>query len=150
MLLDHLPVVLQFSRGMTFEREPIEWDDEIKMLIEVLEEKAADGVLTRQERALMDIVETMQLLDPEGNGLHEFWHTALNHRRIIHSFDMIGADAIVDALNASQWCQTRNADLDQYSETEAEYLAGIEEELYEALGELPDLVAEFIEDEIGR
>jgi len=134
---------------MTFEREPIEWDDEITMLIERLEEKAEEGGLTRKERALLDVVETVQLLDPEGDGLHEFWQTPLNHRRIINSFDMIGASAMVDALNASQWCQTRDADLDQYTETEGEYLAGIEEELDMALSELADQVAEFIEDELG-
>ncbi|QTN31622.1 hypothetical protein HZ994_04545 [Akkermansiaceae bacterium] len=134
---------------MTFEYEPIEWDDEITLLIDRLEEKSADGGLTRQERALMDVVETVQLLDPEGEGLHEFWQTPLNHRRIISSFDLVGASAVVDALNASQWCQTRGDDRDQYSETESEYLAGIEDELYEALAELPDQVAEFIEDEIG-
>ena len=134
---------------MTFEREPIEWDDDITMLIETLEEKAEQSGLTRKERALMDVVETVQLLDPEGDGLHEFWHTPLDHRRIINSFDMIGADAVVDALNASQWCQTRDADLDQLSETEGEYLAGIQEELDDALADLPDIVAEFIEDELG-
>ncbi|MFT3991334.1 MAG: hypothetical protein QM680_07975 [Luteolibacter sp.] len=135
---------------MTFDHEPIEWDDEITLLIDRLEEKAADGGLTRQERALMDVVETVQLLDPEGDGLHEFWQSALNHKRIIASFDMIGSSAMVDVLNASQWCQTRNADLDQYTETEGEYLAGIEEDLQEALSELPDIVAEFIEDELAE
>ena len=134
---------------MTFEREPIEWDDEITMLIENLEEKEEEGGLSRKERALLDVVETVQLLDPEGESLHEFWQTPLNHRRIINSFDMVGASAMVDVLNASQWCQTRDADLDQYTETEGEYLAGIEEELDAALSELPDQVAEFIEDELG-
>ncbi len=134
---------------MTFEHEPIEWDDEITMLIDRLEEKSADGGLTREERALMDVVETVQLLDPEGDGLHEFWQTPINHRRIITSFDMVGASGMVDALNASQWCQTR-ADLDRYSETESDYLATIEEELYEALSELPDQVGEFVDDELSE
>lgn len=134
---------------MTFLHEPIEWDDEITMLIDQLEEKSADGGLTREERALMDVVETVQLLDPEGDGLHDFWQTPLNHRRIINSFDLVGASAIVDALNASQWCQTRGDDRGQYSETESDYLAGIEEELYEALGELEEQVGEFVEDELG-
>ncbi|MEK6232667.1 MAG: hypothetical protein N2A42_12530 [Luteolibacter sp.] len=133
---------------MTFEQEPIEWDDEITLLIDRIEEKSAEGGLTREERALMDVVETVQLLDPEGDGLHEFWQTALNHRRIITSFDLVGASAMVDVLNASQWCQTRNADLDQYTETESDYLASIQEELYEALSELAEQVAEFIEDEL--
>jgi hypothetical protein len=133
---------------MTFEHEPIEWDDEITLLIDRIEEKSAEGGLTREERALMDVVETVQLLDPEGDGLHEFWQTALNHRRIISSFDLVGASAMVDVLNASQWCQTRNADLDQYTETESEYLGSIQEELYEALSELAEQVAEFVEDEL--
>jgi hypothetical protein len=149
MFLDRMPAGLQFSREMTFEREPIEWDDDIEILIEKLEEKAEQGGLTRKERALMDVVETVQLLDPEGDGLHEFWHTPIDHRRIINSFDMVGASAMVDVLNASQWCQTRDADLDQLTETEGEYLAGIQEELDEALSELPDQVAEFIEDELA-
>ncbi|MEO5713044.1 MAG: hypothetical protein ABIT37_06110 [Luteolibacter sp.] len=87
---------------MTFDHEPIEWDDEITLLIDRLEEKSAEGGLTRQERALMDVVETVQLLDPEGDGLHEFWQSALDHSRIINSFDLIGSSAMVDVLNASQ------------------------------------------------
>ena len=55
---------------------------------------------------------------------------------------------MVDVLNASQRCQTRNEDRGQYITTESEYLATIEEDLYDALGELPDLVGEFIEDEL--
>jgi hypothetical protein len=93
----------------------------------------------------MDIVETVQLLDPKGDGLHEFWQTAVNHRRIITSFDMVGASAMVDALNASQWCQTRKS---EYTETESDYLGSIQEELYEALSELAEQVAEFVEDEL--
>lgn len=133
-----------------FGYEPIEWDDDITRLIDRLEEKAADGGLTRQERALMDVVETVQLLDPEGEGLHEFWQSELDHRRIIKSFDLIGSSAMVDVLNASQWCQNGPDDRGQYSETEADYLVSIEEELHEAMSELPDLVAEFVEDELTR
>lgn len=130
-----------------FGYEPIEWDRDITRLIDRLEEKTEDGeALTRPERALMDVVETVQLLDPEGEGLHEFWQSEIDHRRIIKSFDLIGASAVVDSLNASQWCQNRPDDRDSYTETESDYLTSIEEELYEALGELPDLVAEFVED----
>jgi hypothetical protein len=135
---------------MTFNHAPIEWDDEITLLIERLDEKAANGGLTRQERALIDIVETVELLDPEGDGLHEFWQSALDHSRIINSFDLVGASAIVDALNASQWCQTQDANRDQYTETESDYLAGIEEELYQTLSELPDLIREFVDDELNE
>lgn len=36
---------------------------------------------------------------------------------------------MVDVLNASQRCQTRNEDRGQYITTESEYLATIEEDL---------------------
>lgn len=144
LCLDHTIDQLQFSSGMNFDHEPIEWDDEITLLIDKLEEKSAEGGLTREERALMDVVETVQLLDPEGDGLHEFWQTPLDHRRIINSFDLVGSSAMVDVLNASQWCQTRNT---EYTETESDYLASIEEDLYEALSTLAEQVSEFVEDE---
>jgi hypothetical protein len=67
---------------------------------------------------------------------------------VISSFDMTGASIIVDALNASRWCQTRKQDREDYSETESEYLATIEEELPAGMDELVDLVLEFIADEI--
>ncbi|RYD85602.1 MAG: hypothetical protein EOP84_01975 [Verrucomicrobiaceae bacterium] len=72
-----------------------------------------------------------------------------NHRRIIKSFDLVGASALVDSLYASQWCQNRPDDRDDYTKTGSAYLTGIQEELYDALGELPDLVAEFVEDELS-
>lgn len=134
---------------MTFDYEPIEWSDEIMVLIDELDEKSADEGLSREERALVDVVETVQLLDPEGDGLHDFWQSGIDHRRIINSFDMVGSSAMVDVLNASQWCQTRSSDRDQYSETESEYLASIEEDMYEALSELVEQVEEFVEDELN-
>jgi hypothetical protein len=135
---------------MTFRPEPIEWDDQIALLLEQIEEKASDGGLARQEQALMDIVETVELLQADGDGLHDFWQSPLDHRRIIKSFDLIGSSAMVDVLNASQWCQTRPADRDLYTETESDHLASIEDDLHEALSELPDLLADFVEDEMAE
>lgn len=134
---------------MTFDYEPIEWSDEILVLVDNLDEKVADGGLEREERALLDVIETVQVLDPEGDGLHDFWQSGVDHQRIINSFDMVGSSAMVDVLNASKWCQSRSESRDDYSEKESEYLASIEEDLYEAMGELPDLVDEFVEDELG-
>ncbi len=131
---------------MIFDQEPIEWSDAFSALIEQLEEKAEAGGLSRAERALLDVVETVRLLDPKGDGLHDFWQSDLDHRRVINSFDLVGSSAMVDVLNASQWCQTRPDSRDDYSETEAEYLAGIEEELYDAMCELPELVDEYVEE----
>jgi len=131
---------------MSFDAETIEWSDEVLVLADSLDEKLAESGLEREERALLDVIETVQLLDPEGDGLHEFWHSGVDHQRIINSFDMIGSSAMVDVLNASKWCQSRSESLDDYSETESEYLSSIEEDLNEALNELPDLVDDFIEE----
>jgi hypothetical protein len=68
---------------------------------------------------------------------------------VINSFDLIGAATLVDPLNASRWCETRTPDREDYSETEADYLATIEEDLPSGLDEVIDLVMEFMEDELG-
>jgi hypothetical protein len=129
-------------------QEPIEWPDEIEILIDRLEGDAADRELDREERALMDVYETVPVLESE-DSLHEFWQSPLDHQRIIKSFDLIGATGIVDVLNASRWCGSRSEDRNDYSETEAEYLATIEEDLPSAMDELIDLTLDFIEEELG-
>jgi hypothetical protein len=131
-----------------FFEEQIGWPDKVEILIDELEHESAERELSREERALMDVYETVPILESR-DGLHEFWQSSINHQRVIKSFDLIGAAIIVDALNASQWCQTRTLDREDYSETEAEYLASIEEELPAGMDELVDLVLEFIADELG-
>lgn len=131
-----------------FAQEPIEWPEEIEILIDRLENEASSRDLSREERALMDVYETVPLLESE-DGLHEFWQSPLDHQRIIKSFDLIGATTLVDPLNASRWCGTRSQDRSDYSETEADYLASIEEELPAGMDELIDLVMDFIEEELG-
>jgi hypothetical protein len=127
--------------------EPIEWPEEVEMLIDRLESESAQRDLSREERALMDVYETVPMLESE-DGLHEFWQSAVDHQRIIKSFDLIGAATLVDPLNASRWCGTRSQDRSDYSETEADYLATIEEELPAGMDELVELVLDFIEDEL--
>ena len=134
---------------MSFDVETIEWSDEVLVLADGLDEKLTEGGLSREERALLDVIETVTMLDPEGDGLHEFWQSGVDHQRIINSFDLVGSSAMVDVLNASKWCQTRTESRDDYSETESEYLASIEDDMYEALSELPDLVDDFIEEELS-
>ena len=129
-------------------QEPIEWPDEVEVLIDHLESKMAGRALSREERALIDVYETVPILESE-DCLHEFWQSPIDHQRVINSFDLIGASTIVDPLNASRWCQTRTPDREDYSETESEYLATIEEELPSGMDELVDLVLEFIEEELG-
>jgi hypothetical protein len=131
-----------------FTQEPIEWPDEVEMLIDQLEGAASERALSREERAIMDVYEAVPILESQ-DCLHEFWQSGLNHQRIISSFDLIGASTIVDPLNASRWCQTRTSDREDYSETESDYLATIEEELPSGMDELVDLVLEFIEEELG-
>ena len=96
----------------------------------------------------MDVYETVPLLESE-EGLHAFWQSGVNHQRIIGSFELVGATTLVDPLNASRWCETRPEDRNDYSETEEEYLSTIEEELFEGMDELVDIVLTFIEEELG-
>jgi hypothetical protein len=131
-----------------FDQEPIEWPDEVEILIDRLDSESAERALTRVERALIDVYETVPLLE-SNDGLHDFWQSGVDHQRIINSFDLIGAATLVDSLNASRWCETRSADRDDYSESESDYLATIEEELPAALDELVDHVMNFIEDELS-
>lgn len=131
-----------------FSQEPIAWPDKIEILIDDLENEAISRDLGREERALMDVYETVPILESR-DCLHEFWQSSIDHQRVISSFDLIGASTIVDALNASRWCQTHKQDREDYSETETDYLATIEEELPAGMDELIDLVLEFIADELG-
>lgn len=137
---------IQYPPSMLLQ-DAIEWPDEVEVLVDQLEGESAERDLTREERALMDIYETVPVLESQ-DCLHEFWQSGMNHQRIINSFDLIGATGLVDPLNASRWCETRTEDRNDYSETESSYLTSIEEELAEGMDELVDLVVEFIEEEM--
>jgi len=128
-------------------QETIEWPDPIEVLIDQLENKSSERDFTREERALMDIYETVPILQSD-DSLHEFWQSGIDQQRIINSFELIGATSLVDPLNASRWCETRPEDRNDYSDTEANHLATIEEELIGGMGELIDLVLDFIEEEM--
>ena len=58
----------------------------------------------------------------------------------------VGPGRVVDAIKAGQWCETRLEDRSLYTETEADYLSELEEELFEAITEVPDILTEFVED----
>ena len=137
---------IQYPPSMLLQ-DAIEWPDEVEVLVDQLENESTERDLTREERALMDIYETVPVLESQ-DCLHEFWQSGMNHQRIINSFDLIGATGLVDPLNASRWCETRTEDRNDYSETESSYLTSIEEELAEGMDELVDLVVEFIEEEM--
>jgi hypothetical protein len=131
-----------------FAQEPIEWPEEVEMLIDRLEQESAQHALTREERALMDVYETVPILESE-DCLHEFWQSPLDHQRVIKSFDIVGAVSLVDALNASRWCANASDERGDYSDTEADYLANIEEDVPAAIEDLSDLILDFIEEELG-
>ena len=137
---------IQYPPSMLLQ-DAIEWPDEVEVLVDQIEGESAERDLTREERALMDIYETVPVLESQ-DCLHEFWQSGMNHQRIINSFELIGATGLVDPLNASRWCETRTEDRNDYSETESSYLTSIEEELAEGMDELVDLVIEFIEEEM--
>jgi len=128
-------------------QEPLEWPDEVEVLIDQLENESTERDLTREERALLDIYETIPILQ-SNDCLHEFWQSGMNHQRIINSFELIGATSLVDPLNASRWCETRPEDRNDYTGTEADYLANIEEELVEGMEDLIELVMDFVEEEM--
>jgi hypothetical protein len=130
-----------------FSQEPIEWPEKVEILVDRLEGESSKRALTREERALMDVYETIPVLESE-EGLHGFWQSGVDHQRVINSFELLGATTLVDALNASRWCETRSEDRQDYSETEADYLATIEEDLAAGLDELVDLVIDFMEEEL--
>jgi len=112
--------------------ENTEFGDDIEILLGELEAASEDRDLTREERAIIDVVDTIRLIE-SGEGLHEFWQTDLNHSRVMNSFDIVGTERMVDAIK----------------ETEADYLSELEEELYEAIAEVPDILVEFVEDGMG-
>lgn len=129
-------------------QQAIEWPDEVEVLVDHLESESAERDLNREERALMDVYETIPLLESE-DCLHEFWQSGINHQQVINSFELIGATSLVDPLNASRWCETRPEERNDYSETESDYLSSIEEELPAGMEELVDLVLDFIEEELS-
>lgn len=135
------------SAGM-LPQETIEWPDPIEVLIDQLEHESSERDFTREERALMDIYETVPILQSD-DSLHEFWQSGIDQQRIINSFELIGATSLVDPLNASRWCETRPEDRNDYSDTEANHLATIEEELVDGMDELIELVLAFIEEEMN-
>jgi hypothetical protein len=130
-----------------FSHQPMEWPDEVEILVDRLEKESAERKLSREERALMDVYETVSVLGCD-DGLHGFWQSGVDHQRMINSFELIGASTLVDSLNASRWCETRPEDRCDYSETEEEYLTAIEEDVFAGMDELLDLVLAFIEEEV--
>ncbi len=128
---------------MTLIRE-IEFSDDIVILVDELETASSERTLSRDERAILDVVDTIELVGREG--LHEFWHSSLSHEQVINSFDLIGASQMVDLFNGSQWCCSCASDRGQLTEVETNHLSEIEEDLDGELSEAVELLEEFLED----
>ena len=141
-------MLVTYASFNMFSQEPIEWPDKIEVLIDQLESEASERDLTREERAVVDVYETVPILQSE-DCLHEFWHSGIDHQRTINSFELVDATVLVDAMNASRWCGARNEDRNDYSETETEHLATIEEDVPGGIDDLADLLIDFIEEELG-
>ena len=142
------PTLVTYASLNMFSQEPIEWPDKIEVLIDQLESEAGERDLTREERAVVDVYETVPILQSE-DCLHDFWQSGIDHQRTINSFELIDATVLVDAMNASRWCGARNEDRTDYTETETEHLAAIEEDVPGGIDDLADLLIEFIEEELS-
>ena len=142
------PTLVTYASLNMFSQEPIEWPDKIEVLIDHLESEAGERDLTREERAVVDVYETVPILQSE-DCLHDFWQSGIDHQRTINSFELIDATVLVDAMNASRWCGARNEDRNDYTETETDHLTTIEEEVPGGIDDLADLLIEFIEEELS-
>ena len=142
------PTLVTYASLNMFSQEPIEWPDKIEVLIDYLESEAGERDLTREERAVVDVYETVPILQSE-DCLHEFWQSGIDHQRTINSFELVDATVLVDAMNASRWCGARNEDRNDYTETETDHLTTIEEEVPGGIDDLADLLIEFIEEELS-
>ncbi|NWK57025.1 hypothetical protein HW115_15490 [Verrucomicrobiaceae bacterium N1E253] len=131
------------DRGLT---SATEFSDAIEILVDTLENASQERPLSRNEQAVIDVVDTVGFVEQEG--LQEFWSSPINQDQVIKSFDLIGAAQIVDVFNSSQWCRRKAVETSQFTEVESSHLSEIEEELHSELWEVPELLEAFIEDEL--
>ena len=126
-------IMLDFSENIEEFIEDIEADPERK--------------LSEEEQNIMNVVEVASIIEEEG--LHVFWMSALNHEAMLKSLDEVGAPALLDLFQSSQWCSTKSPD-QELTEVELSHLEEIEEELTPMLDELPAQLQEYLEDEVGQ
>lgn len=114
---------------------------------ELIEDVEADSekVLSEGEQHIMNAIEVATLIEEEG--LHGFWMSAIDHEAALKSFDVVGAHALLDLFQSSQWCSTKSPE-QELTEVELSHLEDIEEELVPMLQELPGQLQEYLEDEL--
>ena len=121
----------------------LNYSEAIEELIEEVEADP-DKILSEVEQNIMNAVEVANITEEEG--LYGFWMSPLNHDAMLKSLDEIGAYALLDLFQSSQWCSTRSQD-QELNEVELGYLEEIESELTPMLTELPDQLQEYWDDE---
>ncbi len=124
----------------------IDFSDTILELIEDIEAQPAETTLSETDQNIVNVVETAHILDEEG--LHGFWMSPVSHESMMKSFDTVGAQELLDMFQSSQWCQEKSPE-QELTETELSHLEEIEEELSLMLDDLPGILDEYLEDEIG-
>ena len=122
----------------------LDFSEAIEELIEVVEADP-DKELSEVEKNIMNVIEVAGIIDEEG--LHGFWMSALNHDVVLKSLDTVGAYALLDLFQSSQWCSTKSPD-QELNEVELGHLEDIEEELTPLLADLPSQLEEYLEDEM--
>ena len=122
----------------------LEFSEAVEELIEDVEADP-DKSLTEVEQNIMNAVETANITEDEG--LYGFWMSPLNHEAMLKSLDEVGAYALLDLFQSSQWCSTKSPD-QELNEIELGHIEDIESELTPLLTDLPDQLQEYLEDEI--
>lgn len=122
----------------------LEFSEAVEELIEDVEADP-DKELNEVEQNIMNAVETANITEDEG--LHGFWMSPLNHDAMLKSLDEVGAHALLDLFQSSQWCSTKSPD-QELSDVELSHLEDIESELSPLLLELPGQLQEYLEDEV--
>jgi len=122
----------------------LDFNEAIEELIEQVEVDP-DKELSEAEQNIMNSIEVATLIEEEG--LHGFWMSAIDHESVLKSLDSVGAYALLDLFQSSQWCSTKSPD-QELTGVELNHLEDIEEEVVPLLQELPDQLLEHLEDEI--
>lgn len=120
----------------------LDFSETIEELLEGVENDP-DRKLSEEEQHIVNVVEVVTITEEEG--LHGFWSSSLNHDGLLKSLDEIGAHALLDLYQSSQWCGNKGEG-QELTEVELGHLEEIESELPVILVDLPDQLHEYCED----
>ncbi len=120
----------------------LDFSEAIEELLESVENEP-ERKLSDVEKHIVNAVEVVTITEEEG--LHGFWVSSLNHDGLLKSLDEVGAHALLDLFQSSQWCSHTSVD-QELNEVELGHLEEIESELPIILVDLPDQLQEYYED----